>query len=73
MKLSAVFKNHMLAAIKRQTKMKDVPKARELAPPGMLVVESVLDPWDVLWVDPDPVVVDSVDLVGAGVKSPLQP
>ena len=63
----------MLAAIKKQTKMRDVPKAKGLAPPGMFVVESGLDPWDVLWVDPDAVVVDSVDSVGAGVKSPLQP
>ena len=53
--------------------MRDVTKARGFAPPGMLVVVSGLDPWDVLWVDPDTEVVDSVDLVGAGVKSPLQP
>ena len=63
----------MLTAMKRQTRMRDVTKANGLAPPGMLVVVSGLDPWDVLWVDPDPEVVDSVDLVGAGVKSPLQP
>ena len=63
----------MLTAMKRQTRMRDVTKARGFAPPGMLVVVSGLDPWDVLWVDPDTEVVDSVDLVGAGVKSPLQP
>ena len=63
----------MLTAMKRQTRMRDIRKARGLAPPGMLVVVSGLDPWDVLWVDPDPEVVDSVDSVGAGVKSPLQP
>ena len=65
--------NYKLDAIKTLTKMRDIPKVSELPPPDMEVVESGLLPWVVLEDDPDPGIVDPGAVVGAGVKSPLQP
>ena len=66
--LFTMYKNYKLDAIKRQTKMRYVPKVRELAPPVMVVVvDSGSGPWAELVLEDDPGVVE------VGVRSPLQP